>query len=246
MSARAHAAGRVEAGYALLAIMFVATVLTIAALTAAPSVLQEGKREREEEMIWRGEQYVRGIRLYFRKNGRLPQSLEDLWKPKNDLRFLRKAYTDPVNKEDGSWRLIYMTPSGQLVGSVKKQVLGQLPGAGTPPGPGQPPAPPGGPPAEGTPTPPPGSPTPPPQTPPSDSSQGSGPVFGGNIIGVGSKVAKPSVKVYETGITYKEWEFIWDPAKEARQRQQQQGIPGATPIGTPIGSPPNPPQRPPQ
>ena len=47
-------------------------------------------------MIWRGRQYVRGIKLYYRKTGRFPTSMDDLTKPKlGSLRFMRQAYKDP-------------------------------------------------------------------------------------------------------------------------------------------------------
>src|SRR5260370_41545939 len=67
-------------------------------------------------MIWRGKQYVRGIKLFYRKNGRFPTSVDDLVKPKvGSLRFMRQAYKDPMNKEDGTWRMIYVGPAGQLI-----------------------------------------------------------------------------------------------------------------------------------
>src|SRR5258707_2731707 len=88
-------------------------------------------------MIWRGKQYVRGIKLYYRKTGRFPTSVDDLTKPKlGSLRFLRQAYPDPMNKADGAWRFIYVGPSGQLIGSLRHTSLLQslistptLPGA---------------------------------------------------------------------------------------------------------------------
>ena len=128
-----------DAGYAvLLAIFMVATMLLLAA-TATPNLLTQGRRLREQESIWRGNQYVRAIRLYFQKNGKYPSSLEDLSKPNAvGVHFLRKAYREPMNSSDGSWRLIYVTPTGQLVGSVHFHNLqemavaaafaGQLPG----------------------------------------------------------------------------------------------------------------------
>lgn len=110
------------------------------AAVAAPNVLTEGRRLREQEAIWRGKQYVRAIRLYYQKNGKYPSSIEDLTKPNaTGVHFLRKAYKEPMNKDDGSWRLIYVTGSGQLVGSVHYHTLqemavaaafaGQLPGS---------------------------------------------------------------------------------------------------------------------
>jgi hypothetical protein len=62
---------------------------------------------------------------------------------------------------------------------------------------------------------------------------GSGPIIGGNIIGVGSKVAKSSIKVYNGSQIYREWEFMWDPTQDALQ----QGQPGGPQPGTPAGQP---------
>ena len=131
--------GKGDAGYAvLLAIFFVATMLLLAS-AATPNILIQGRRLREQESIWRGNQYVRAIRLYYQKNGKYPSSLEDLSKPNAvGVHFLRKIYREPMNSSDGSWRLIYVTPTGQLIGSVHYHTLqemavatafaGQLPG----------------------------------------------------------------------------------------------------------------------
>src|SRR5271155_1343870 len=111
---------RAQRGYALLLIMFSLALLAATAMTVAPNILTEGRREKEQEMIWRGKQYTRAVRLYNAKLGHFPTSLDDLTKPKTgSIHFMRQAYKDPMNKEDGSWRLIYVGPSGQLIGSLK-------------------------------------------------------------------------------------------------------------------------------
>src|SRR5580704_7766391 len=93
---------RAEEGYALLLVVFLTTLLLLASMVAAPSVRTERQREKEEEMIWRGKQYVHAIKLYYRKNGKFPTKLDDLIKPQvGSLRYLRQAYKDPMNKEDG-------------------------------------------------------------------------------------------------------------------------------------------------
>src|SRR6266481_6360813 len=127
---------RGERGYALLMVIFLVTVLLISTMTVAPNIVTEGRREKEKDMIWRGKQYTRGVKLYYRKMGRFPTSLDDLTKPKlGSLRFMRQAYKDPMNKEDGTWRFIYVGPSGQLIGSLKPPQTFQLPGQpGTPAG----------------------------------------------------------------------------------------------------------------
>jgi hypothetical protein len=128
-----------DAGYAVLLVIFMVATMLLLAATATPNILTQGRRLREQESIWRGNQYVRAIRLYYQKNGKYPSSLEDLSKPNAvGVHFLRKAYREPMNSADGSWRLIYVTPTGQLVGSVHFHNLqemavaaafaGQLPG----------------------------------------------------------------------------------------------------------------------
>lgn len=108
-------------GYALLLVVFFVTLLMIAVGVAAPNIIVQGRREKEKEMIWRGKQYVRAIRLYYQKTGRYPAQLEDLYKPKTGIRVMRQAYKDPLNTVDGSWRLIYVAPNGQLIGSLKER-----------------------------------------------------------------------------------------------------------------------------
>jgi hypothetical protein len=179
------------------------------------------------------------------------------------LRYLRQAYKDPMNKEDGSWRLIYVGPAGQLIGSLKPPQTLQLQGAGQP---GTPAAalasqgttsqsafgssqssfgssqsafgPQSGPGAvgaagatgttQGNPATP-GS-SDPSSTPTSPAPTDTSSIIGGNIIGIGSKVDRKSVIVYEKATNYHLFEFIWDPSKDVM------GIGGAagTQVGTPV------------
>src|ERR1700690_4378765 len=94
-------------------------LLVLRTVALAPNLLTNSRRDKEEEMIWRGKQYVRGIRLYYQKTHKFPTELEDLYKPKTGMRFMRQAYKDPMNTVDGSWRMIYVGPNGQLIGSLK-------------------------------------------------------------------------------------------------------------------------------
>jgi len=125
-----------QKGYALLMAIFLVATMIILATVVTPSILTEGRRQREQEAIWRGNQYVRAIALYYRKNGRYPQTVDDLTKGNLSVHFIRKAYTDPTNPEDGSWRFIYVSPTGQLIGSVRYHSLQEMalmlkmPGAG--------------------------------------------------------------------------------------------------------------------
>lgn len=233
-----------ERGFALLLVIFVMTLMLLAAMTASPVLYTQIQREKEQEAIWRGKQYARAVKLFYRKNGHFPVSLEDLSKPRLNVRYLRQPYTDPLNTEDGAWRMIYVGPGGQLIGSRKRNRNPlQIPAAGGVPQAGGP----GGQPAEK-------------DSKPSGGQSGDvfgmsggaagqGTIFGGSIIGVGSKVNRHSIIVYEGASKYIDWEFIWDPTKDALAV----GQPG-TPIGTPAGQPApfggpqpgNPPGNPPQ
>jgi len=204
-----------EGGYALLTVIFMVATMILLASTAALRIDTQGRRERETELAWRGEQYERSIGLYFRKFGKYPTKVEDLVKQTNGVRFLRQAYTEPMNKDDGSWRFIYVGPGGQLIGSLRRTSLLQalittpmLPG-----GPGASSSNPFGTPSQtgqnnG-------------QTPQPQPLEGA--VIGGNIIGVASKVKQDSLRVYQGGDKYELWEFIWNP-------MQQVAIPGQGPI----------------
>jgi hypothetical protein len=243
---------RKQAGYALLFVVFMVATIIIAATAAAPSVLTEGRREKEAEMVWRGEQYERAIGLYYKKFGKYPTKVEDLTRQTNGVRFLRQAYTDPMNKDDGSWRFIYVGTNGQLIGSLHQTSLlqnalsstglgaltggaglqplsapGAATGANQAPGmnqtPGMNQATGIGQPGQQT-----NNAT---SANPLESQQQplEGAVMGGNIIGIGSKIKKSSLRVYLGGDTYQQWEFIWNPTA-------QNAIPGQAPV-SPNGIP---------
>ena len=93
-------------GFTVLMLLFMATILSIGLMVAVPFWETEIRREKEEELIFRGLQYVEAIRLFQKNNpGRYPQSLEDLSKQK----CIRRLFRDPMT-EDGVWRVILLPP----------------------------------------------------------------------------------------------------------------------------------------
>ncbi len=232
-------------------VVFMVATMIIVAAAAAPNVLTQGRREKEAEMVWRGEQYERAIGMYYRKFGKYPTKVEDLTKQTNGVRFLRQAYTDPMNKDDGSWRFIYVGPNGQLIGSLRQTSLlqtalstpgigglsalggglqplsapGTTAGANQAPGTGQA-----------------GQQTSAATTANPLESQPQpfgGTVLGGNIIGVGSKIKQPSLRIYLGGDTYQQWEFIWNPTGQIALPGQTPVNPNANPTTAPNGTNPN-------
>ena len=63
--------------------------------------------------------------------------------------------------------------------------------------------------------------------------------MGGNIIGVGSKMKQPSLRIYLGGETYQEWEFIWNPTGQIAIPGQAPVNPNANPTAVPNGTNPN-------
>lgn len=54
---------------------------------------------------------------------------------------------------------------------------------------------------------------------------------GGGIAGVATKYKGPSIKVYADRQKYQEWEFVYDPRKEAQKQAQAAGLAGQQPGG---------------
>jgi hypothetical protein len=117
-----------ETGSAYLFALFLILVMVAGSQVALQNMYTQGRRVREDDMIWRGNQYVRAVRLYYRKTGHYPQSLDDLKTGLPELHFLRyAAYKDPMNKgQDGEWRLIYVNATGQIIGSSHYATLQQM------------------------------------------------------------------------------------------------------------------------
>ena len=93
---RAHSR-RSERGYAMVALLVLMSVMAIVLSTAMPVYQTVARREREAELVFRGEQYARAIAMFQRKYGNaLPPSVDVLI----EQRFLRKKYKDPITGDD--------------------------------------------------------------------------------------------------------------------------------------------------
>jgi type II secretory pathway pseudopilin PulG len=96
-----------DKGYAMIALMIAITVLTVFMLMAVPLWQTALQREAEEELLFRGRQYVTAIGLYLKKHNNLyAQNLEILHLEK----FLRQMYKDPLS-DDGRWDLVFQDSS---------------------------------------------------------------------------------------------------------------------------------------
>jgi len=90
-----------ERGYAMVALLVAMSVMAVALSTALPIFQTVARREREAELVFRGEQYARAIGMFQRKYANaLPPDVDVLV----NERFLRKKYLDPI--AGGEFRLL--------------------------------------------------------------------------------------------------------------------------------------------
>ena len=86
-----------QRGYAMAALLVSMSVMAVLMGAALPVWSHATQREREEELIWRGEQYRRAIMLFQRKYANtFPPTVDILVEQK----FLRKKYKDPVTDDE--------------------------------------------------------------------------------------------------------------------------------------------------
>lgn len=124
-----------EEGYILVAVMFMLAILILSLAVAVPKVKEDIQRDREIETMHRGKQYARAIKLYHKKFQAYPPNVDALVMT-NQIRFLRKKYTDPMTGKN-DWKPIMF---GQNKAPLAMGFFGQpLGGAGAslaPTGPG--------------------------------------------------------------------------------------------------------------
>ncbi len=99
-------------GYIMIMLVILLTVLSIGLMVAVPVWQTQIQREKEEELIFRGRQYVEAVRLYQLKNpGRFPKTLRVLAEKK----CIRKLYRDPMSSH-GEWNIILHQEGGRTTG----------------------------------------------------------------------------------------------------------------------------------
>jgi len=208
-----------DRGHAFVALLVSIAIMTILMTAAMPVWRKAAQREREEELIFRGEQYAHAISLFQRKfAGAFPPSVQLLV----DQKFLRRAYKDPITNSD--FQVLYQTTQLAAPG---------MPGAGG--------APAGAPGAGRGPTAP-TQPTAPTTTFGTPGGPSAGPT--GGIVGVTSKSKERSIKIYNGRNHYNEWQFVYTVANQrigapggAAAPGMPPGAPGSPRPGMPPGAP---------
>ena len=95
-----------QRGYAMAALLVGLAVIAVTTSVALPVWHTAIRREREAELVFRGEQYVHAITLFQRRYaGTFPPDVDSLVKQ----RLLRRRYVDPMTNSD--FRVLYAVPS---------------------------------------------------------------------------------------------------------------------------------------
>jgi type II secretory pathway pseudopilin PulG len=112
----------------MVAVVLGMTIMAILLMAVAPSIATIMKREREQELLFRGKQYARAIALFQRRYGRLPNELKELYE--NRPRTIRHLFKEPMcNCPD--WHVIYLN-SPEASGSTVPGAGGTGPGLNRP------------------------------------------------------------------------------------------------------------------
>jgi len=186
----------------MAALLVALAVMAVMMSVALPVWRHDAQREKEEELVFRGQQYVRAIRLYQQKTTALPVSVDALIQG----HYLRKKYKDPITGDDF-----------ELVSAANPNP-GGVTGSSLPGGRGTSQTIASGPPAS--------------QGQLGANSNPNGSTFGGTVpggmLGVRSKSKDESIRLYLNRNHYNEWTFIYQGSGPGRGVQPggQRGLPG--------------------
>jgi type II secretory pathway pseudopilin PulG len=89
--------GQSQKGYAMAALLIALAIMAVMATVAMPVWRLAAQREKEQELLFRGQQYARAIGLFERKYANTPPPNLDVLVQE---RFLRRKYKDPITGLD--------------------------------------------------------------------------------------------------------------------------------------------------
>ena len=109
-------------GFTYIIVLLAVVLIGISLMVAGRYWSFIDKKDKEEELLFRGEQYLRAIDAYFKGAhggaNLYPQKLEDLIKDPRSLspkRYIRRLYKDPITGE-ADWLPIIEKKSGRIKG----------------------------------------------------------------------------------------------------------------------------------
>jgi type II secretory pathway pseudopilin PulG len=192
-----------QQGYAMAVLLVAMSVAAVLMTAVMPAWRQLTRREKEAELIFRGEQYVRAIGLFQKRAGPgvLPPNVDVLV----NQRFLRKKFKDPITNQDFDL-LTPTTATGRGAPGQPAAARGQAQAQ------------------QGR-----GGPTAGAVIAPQAATAGRGAT---GIMGVASKSKDASIRVYNGRTHYNEWQFVFVAQTQAAGQTGVPGQPtgrGGTP-----------------
>jgi len=192
-----------EAGYAMAALLVALSIMAVMMTVAMPVWHQTAQREKETELVFRGQQYARAIGLFERKYANTPPPDLDVLVREH---FLRKKYKDPITNKD-----FVVIPAGAAQATTPGVIPGDsatatfqrnnatntTPQTGTAPQAGTAP-----------------------QT-------GAAGTVTGGIIGVTSSSKETSIRIYNGATRYSDWRFVYTSQAAAPGGATGAATPGA-------------------
>jgi type II secretory pathway pseudopilin PulG len=196
----------------MVALLVAMSIMAIMMTVALPTWHQMAQREKEAELVFRGQQYARAIGLFQKKAGPgvLPPNIDALV----DGHYLRKKYKDPITGGDFEVLLAGAagaaapggstanpTPRGQTASAGRANTSSGMSRGATPSAFGQ--------------------------TASTPSAFGQTASTGrGGVMGVASKSKDESIRIYNGRTHYNEWQFVYTMQTQA---PGQGGAPGGQP-----------------
>jgi type II secretory pathway pseudopilin PulG len=169
----------------MVALLVALSIMAVMMTVALPTWHQMAQREKEAELVFRGQQYARAIGLFQKKAGPgvLPPNIDALV----EGHYLRKKYKDPITGGDFDVLLAgapAATPGGSTANPAPQTQTGSGRGA-----------------------------TPPAAAPSAFGQAGS--AGRGGVMGVASKSKDPSIRIYNGRTHYNEWQFVYTMQTQA-------------------------------
>ena len=121
MSAGRFLKKRAQRGFTYVGMMVFVAIAGAGLAAYAQVASHASQREKEAELLFRGNAFQAAIASYYRKEQRYPQSLAELLEDKRypmPVRHLRKLYRDPMTGEP-DWALVE-APGGGVMGVHSK------------------------------------------------------------------------------------------------------------------------------